>query len=178
MATTPLWVPLAVAALAVAGTLAGVISTQAWNSRLEERRWAREAERLREAQAREDVNRTYEHRRAAYVDFLQELERLQFLYIEPHQARLALAEPSREPIEPPALDDPVFYGLRERYSALTVYGTHEAQQAAYNCLNALIVAAVNPEASAAAEHHFAAQSVYLRQIRKDLGVPEQQPVGG
>ena len=76
MGTTPLWVPLAVALIAVIGTLAGVIFTQIWNSRLEERRWAREKDRLREDQAREDLNRTYEHRRAAYVEFQQELDRL------------------------------------------------------------------------------------------------------
>jgi hypothetical protein len=98
MATTPVWVPLAVAALAVLGTLAGVVFTQVWNSRLDERRWARESERLRQAQAREDVNRTYEHRRDAYVEFLQELERLQRLFTDPH----------REPIEPPDYHHSVF----------------------------------------------------------------------
>jgi hypothetical protein len=51
MATTPLWVPLAVAVIAVLGTLAGVVFTQVWNSRIEERRWARDNDRLREAQA-------------------------------------------------------------------------------------------------------------------------------
>jgi hypothetical protein len=81
MATTPLWVPLAAAGLAVIGTLAGVIFTQAWNGRQEERRWAREAERLREDRAREDRNRSYEHRRAAYVDFLAEFERLHDRYV-------------------------------------------------------------------------------------------------
>ena len=110
MATTPLWIPLAAAAIAVVGTLGGVIFTQAWNSRLEERRWAREAARLAEAQAREDLYRTYEHRRAAYVDFLVEFERLQHIYQDSDR-------------EPTTFDDPAFDSLAERLVAVRVYGT-------------------------------------------------------
>ena len=168
MGTTPLWIPLAAAAIAVIGTLAGVVFTQAWNSRLEERRWARESARLREAQAREDLNRTYEHRRASCVDFLQEFERLQGLYIDPH----------KEFIQPPSLHDPVFDGLSERHTALMVYGTYEAEQAAYKCMDCLILAAIHPEAADRADDVYTARAEYLFQIRKDLGVPEWKPADG
>jgi hypothetical protein len=49
MADKSLWVPLAAAAIAVVGTLAGVVFTQAWNGRLEERRWIRENTRAKGA---------------------------------------------------------------------------------------------------------------------------------
>jgi hypothetical protein len=165
MATTPLWVPLAVAGLAVLGTLAGVVFTQVWNARLEARRWARETERLREAQARDDLNRTYEHRRAAYADFLQEFERLQGIYVDSH----------REPIDPPSLNDRVFNGLTERHSTLWLYGTYEAEQAAGQCLTALKLAAIHPENGGLQEDVYEAGSTYLLQVRKDLGVPEWIP---
>lgn len=69
MSSTPLWVPLAVAALAVLGTLAGVLVTQRWSDRREAIAWARERHREHERWAREDEARTFEHRREAYVDF-------------------------------------------------------------------------------------------------------------
>jgi hypothetical protein len=69
MDTTPLWVPLVVAALAVLGTLAGVLVTQRWSDRRETSAWARERQREHEGWAREDEARTFEHRREAYVDF-------------------------------------------------------------------------------------------------------------
>jgi hypothetical protein len=155
MATTPLWVPLAVAGLAVVGTLAGVVFTQVWNSRLEERRWARESERLREAQAREDANRTYEHRRAAYVDFMQEQDRLQ----EAH----------------PFIREPALNGLRERYVAVRIYGTHEAWHLALNCMVELVLSAERPMDASAFEAAMEAGDEYLRQVRKELGVPEPKP---
>jgi len=163
MATTPLWVPLAVAGLAVVGTLAGVVFTQIWNSRLEERRWARDSERLREAQAREDTNRTYEHRRAAYVDFLQELERLERRYITLN----------REPIEPPARYGPAFDSLYERFSAVELYGTEEAQQMAVVSLVHLEGAATDPRNSQEADDFWNGKAAYVTQIREELGVPER-----
>jgi hypothetical protein len=162
MATTPLWVPLAVAGLAVAGTLAGVIFTQAWNNRLDERRWTREGDRLREAQAREDADRTYEHRRGAYVDFLQELERLQ---------RIVWAfDPEGRPLDDDDVDE-VFKGLSERLVAVRVFGTYEADLLARDCLNKLQVSALHPEDAARSEDAVRAGAEYLLQIRKDLGVP-------
>jgi hypothetical protein len=157
MATTPLWVPLAVAGLAVVGTLAGVVFTQVWNSRLDERRWSRESERLREAQAREDVNRTYEHRRAAYVDFLQEFERL----YQQHAP----------------FDGSAVKRLQgERLVAVQVYGTSEAWRLALNCQNAFMFGLVShPEDASAFEACMDAGAEFLHQVRRDLGVPQGTP---
>jgi hypothetical protein len=163
MGTTPLWVPLVVAFVAVVGTLAGVIFTQVWNSRLDERRWARENERLREVQAREDSNRTYEHRRAAYIDFLQEFERLQHLYI------------TGEPDKAPPVSDLVFAELSDRWTAVSVYGTPEADSKASQCLVDLLAWAHQRDDPSLAEDALDAREAYLSQIRKDLGVPDRQP---
>jgi hypothetical protein len=73
MSSTPLWVPLVVAGMGVAGTLAGGIIgsvlTQRRADRREEKAWARERERQRALWAREDEARTFEHRREAYIEF-------------------------------------------------------------------------------------------------------------
>lgn len=162
MGTTPLWVPLAVAGIAVIGTLAGVVFTQVWNSRLEERRWARENNRLLEAQAREDLNRTYDHRRAAYVEFQQEFDRLVGLHWGSN----------REPI---ALNDPVYHQLTQRWTPIRVYGTYEADKLASKCLDKLQDWGVHPDRGDLADEAIAAGIEYLFQIRRDLGVPEWTP---
>jgi len=73
VSSTPLWVPLAVAGVGVAGTLtagiAGGLITQRWSDRRESLAWGREREREHERWAREDESRTFEHRRESYVEF-------------------------------------------------------------------------------------------------------------
>ena len=161
MGTTPLWVPLAVAGVAVIGTLAGVVFTQVWNSRLEERRWARETERLREAQAREDLYRTYEHRRAAYIDFQQEADRL-----------LDLLHNYQESVP---LDDAVFDELNSRLTPIRVYSTYEADHLALECLTDLQMWGREPGKNRLSDDAFSSAVRYRLQIRKDLGVPEWKP---
>lgn len=158
MGTTPLWVLFALAVIAVIGTLADVVFTQIWNSRHEERRWARESDRLREAQAREGLYRTYEHRRAAYVEFQQETDRL-----------LKLLHSNQEHI---ALGDPVFDELSNRWTPVRGYGTYEAQQLAFKCLERLQDWGRQPDSCDLSEDAFIVAAEYLFQIRKDLGVPE------
>ena len=145
MPTTPLWVPLAVAFVAVLGTLAGVIFTQLWNSRLDEKRWARETERLREAQAREDLNRSYEHRRAAYVEFFQEFDRLATIYTGRNT--------DREPVNNSAFDS-----LTERWATVSIYGTYEADQLAFRCQDKLIDWAHDPENGVLADDTYSARA--------------------
>lgn len=80
MSTTPLWVPLVVAAMGMAGTLvagiAGGIITQRWSSTREDKAWARERERERERWVREDEARTFEHRREVIEDFYESVQAL------------------------------------------------------------------------------------------------------
>lgn len=75
--TLPLWVPLVVAILGLIGTaggaIAGVVITQRLSDRRENTAWERELQRERERWTREDLNRTFEQRRAAYVEFYESL---------------------------------------------------------------------------------------------------------
>jgi len=158
MGTTPLWVPLVVAAIAVIGTLAGVTSTQIWNSRNEARRWARENDRLREVHAREDRNLTYEHRRAAYVEFQQELDRL-----------MDVLQSNKVPI---LYGDRVYAELNHRWGPIRVYGTFEADSLAFESMDILQQWGMHPEREDLADDAFDASHRFLSQIRQDLGVPE------
>lgn len=76
MSSTPLWVPLVVAGIGVAGTLtAGVVGAliaQRWANQREDKAWEREQQRW----IREDESRTFEHRRAVFEDFYQALKAL------------------------------------------------------------------------------------------------------
>ena len=159
MGTTPLWVPLVVAGVAVIGTLAGVVFTQVWNSRLEERRWARENDRLRETQAREDLNRTFEHRRAAYIEFQQEFDQL--------EEQVRKANRDREPID----FDEIYEKLSRSLTPVHVYGTGLAHSEALQCMLSLREWARDPEDPDNENLVVQSGSEYTRQIRTDLGVP-------
>ena len=73
MNTTPLWVPLVVTALG----FVGIVVTQFIANRRERKNWDRERKRERERWSREDQARTFEHRRAAYVEFYESLRSMQ-----------------------------------------------------------------------------------------------------
>ena len=78
--TTPLWVPLLVAAIGVAGTLiagiAGTLIAQRWADQRDDKTWAREREREQERWRREDEARTFEHRREAFEECYQAVKAL------------------------------------------------------------------------------------------------------
>jgi hypothetical protein len=85
MSSTPVWIPLAVAIVAVAGTLGGAFFTRRWADRREDQRWTREREaeetrwqrerdERREQWEREDHARWMAERRAVYAEFLLSLE--------------------------------------------------------------------------------------------------------
>lgn len=80
MSTTPLWVPLVVAGIGVAGTLAagvaGGLITQRWANEREDTAWVRERQREQEHWAREDETRTFEHRRQVLEDFYEAVKAL------------------------------------------------------------------------------------------------------
>lgn len=80
MSATPLWVPLVVAGIGVAGTLtagiAGALVAQRWANQRDDKTWAREREREQERWRREDEARTFEHRREAFEDFYRAVKAL------------------------------------------------------------------------------------------------------
>jgi hypothetical protein len=165
MGTTPLWVPLVVAVVAVLGTLSGVIFTQLWNSRLDEKRWKRETQRLSEAQAREDLNRTYEHRRVAYIDFLEEFDRLLGEY----------EDYDRKRINNPDYLNPILSTLGQRLAVIAIYGTHESEDLAHKCRKEFLRDRDEPGGARHFLDMIDARNNYVSQIRKDLGLPERKP---
>jgi len=80
VSTTPLWVPIVVAAIGVAGTLiagiAGTLVAQRWADRRDDKTWARERLREQERWRREDEARTFEHRREAFEECYQAVKAL------------------------------------------------------------------------------------------------------
>ncbi len=52
---------------------------------------------------------------------------------------------------------------------MRIYGTYEADQAAYHCLDSLQIAAIHPEDGVLGDDVYAAEATYVEQIRKDLG---------
>ncbi len=80
MSTTPLWVPIVVAGIGVAGTLtagiAGGLITQRWADRRDDKTWQRERLREQERWLREDEGRTFEHRREAFEECYQAVKAL------------------------------------------------------------------------------------------------------
>ncbi len=80
MNTTPLWVPLVVAALGfigtVVGTISGVLITQRRADKREDLTWERGQQREHDRWSREDALRTFDQRRIAYVEFADTVRRL------------------------------------------------------------------------------------------------------
>jgi len=80
VSSTPLWVPLVVAGIGVAGTLAagvaGGLIAQRWATQREETAWTRERARERERWSREDESRTFELRREVFEEFYQAVKAL------------------------------------------------------------------------------------------------------
>jgi len=74
--TTPLWLPLASAGIAVVGTLGGGLVTQRWSDRRDNKTWQRERAREQQRWVREDQARTFEHRREVFEDFYQAVKAL------------------------------------------------------------------------------------------------------
>jgi hypothetical protein len=161
---TSAWIPLLIAVLGLISTLAGVIFTQLWNSRLETRRWQREHNRQHEVDSREDKNRTYEHKREAYVDFLRDMERLRRAYTDTDED---------DPVKPPHA---TFDTLWDLWTAVMVYGTPEAQNLVQLCGDAIGTFEgawrrnnINDSVIDAVMNSW---HELLWQVRKDLGVPE------
>ena len=76
MSSTPLWLPLASAGIAVLGTLAGGLIIQRWADRRDDKTWRRERAREQQHWVREDHARTFEHRREVFEDFYEAVKAL------------------------------------------------------------------------------------------------------
>jgi hypothetical protein len=73
-ATTPLWVPLMIAAVGLATTIGAAVLTQWWASRREDVRWGRERDDRQEQWKREDSLRWLQDRQQAYARLIAALD--------------------------------------------------------------------------------------------------------
>jgi len=154
---------IVVAVASVVGTLAGVAWTQFSLGRRDDRHWQRERELERMIWVREDANRTYDHRRQAYVDFLGEADRLRKLIETISDAKAANES---------KLDAQTFEDLTARWNVVVVYGTDKAQQLAYQYLESLQAWGRYPQGEGLPEDVYETWLAYLTLIRGELGVPD------
>lgn len=79
---TPMWATLIVATFGPVGALLGVWLTQRRADRRDDARFARELANEQSRRQREDDALTFEHRRAAYVEFYEALRKMQLVAYE------------------------------------------------------------------------------------------------
>jgi hypothetical protein len=153
MAPTPIWVTLVTASLGGLLTLVGVMITQRHARLREDARWDREWRREQTRWAREDVARSYEHRRKVYVEFIQEF----------HRWREEFAIGDNEDIV--SWYDMLLYDLLMQ---IWIFGTNKAAQLANEAFNTLVDAVSNNEDIPEAEDVL---TPLRNEIRRDLSIP-------
>jgi hypothetical protein len=181
--TTPLWVPLAVAALGLLGTVVGAISgvliTQRRADKREVEAWERESQRERERWAREDAARTFEQRRDAYIDFYRangdagrEVHSYLSARVRGFQLKDEVAPSSWVP------------EAEEKLSALAIYGSQRVLDLAHDAQFQYRMMAtearewktedgIGPLDRRGDEWSFA-RDLLLQAMRSDLGIPEDE----
>jgi hypothetical protein len=166
MSTTPLWVPLLVAALGVVSTLVGIVVTQIMANRRERANWTRELQREQTRWSREDQARTFSYRRVAYVQFYESLRsaiaRINFLIVYG-------SDGARMP-------EGWYYELFEKLQHVEMYGSADVVTVAQRAFE--VTQAWGDRAGPAVNDEdldyevSGMASTLLDAIRKDLGVPE------
>jgi hypothetical protein len=176
MSTTPLWVPLLVASLGIVGTVAGTVSGVVYAQRQADRRdalsWERERKREEQRWAREDLARTFEHRRNAYVEFYESLRDTTFMI---YNHKMGLSQPVEGQDEPPFdFQLPTYRKLQH----LEVYATPFVVQPAKDAYDAAWkwgVGArfdqVDEKCAAHQQRYDELEIVLLDTVRMDLGIP-------
>jgi hypothetical protein len=172
MDTTPVWVLLAVAGFGVLGTLAGVLVTQRWSDRRETANREREHDRQREQWRREDDARTFDHRRIAYSDFYESLQRMAR---RAYDFGMGLSDEVAEGELPFDWQLDTF----NKFQQLLLYATPSVAQAANDAYEAawrfghLTEPGVNDAAFFEREEEYDAAEIHLRAvIRMALKIPD------
>ncbi len=168
----PLWVPLVVALIGVVGTvvgtIGGVLITQRAADRREKASRAHGLEREQARWTREDVARTFEHRREAYATFYEALRdamaRINYLI-------------AWGPGGPDTrLEGGWDYHLRERLQNLEIYGSAEVVALAWRAFE-VTQAWGDRSGPGSTDEVLDIESAKAREalivgIRQDLGVPK------
>lgn len=157
MATTPIWVPLVVALLG----LGGILYTQHRADRRADADRKRELEREKTRWAREDAARSYEHRRAAYADFIKGF----------HRQWKALADATNEELggradyqAPPDYLD----ALRGNLFDIQIFGTENAAKLAGRAFLVLHNQVSHGEASP-----YSVLVPLMQEVRRDLSIADR-----
>jgi hypothetical protein len=191
MASTPLWVPLVVAALGVTGTFLAAYYTRRWADRredqrwtrerqAEEARWKRERDERREQWEREDHARWMAERRLVYAEFLQRIDTWRWALVKAQGEIERDGDLSRQSTT--ELED-LDTSHRETYETITLLAPAEIVEMAASCSLTLsfwtdnIAGPVGDDASEKAEENhryemdIPGEIQRLRKaIRQDLGV--------
>jgi hypothetical protein len=142
-------------------TLGTAVLTQRRADRREDARWNREREREQTLWAREDAARSYEHRRAAYADFIKGF----------HRQWKALADATNEESggradyqAPPDYLD----ALRGNLFDIQIFGTENAAKLAGRAFLVLHNQVAHGEASP-----YSVLAPLMQQVRRDLSIPDR-----
>lgn len=162
MTTTPLWVPLVVAGLGVAGTISAGIWTQMRADKREDIRWRRDREREDQVAAREVAARAYEYRREAYVRFMTKWREKLVALLDAKEQQ-ASGQWDRDP-DPP---DDYLVDLFETLIEVDSYGSDATSASAHAAYDALFALAFRGK-----ELDYSVIEDFQRQMRSDLGIPD------
>jgi hypothetical protein len=167
-ATTPHWVPLAIAGLGVLGTLGAALLTQRRSDRRERGAWTREREREREHWAREDAVRTFDQRRDSTVDFYESVREMAFLAYNHGMGLNESAEVLAEGWQLPTYRR--LQHLRVFGSPEVVEAANEAYSAAWSWGHGATFGVDDDEFYDGQDRYDQSEAILLDAIRLDLGV--------
>jgi len=153
------WLPLVIALLGLTSTLLGVWMTQRVADCRDEKRQQHERQAEQERRLREDATRTFDHRRDAYLAFVEEWWRFSDAIF---QAKMFHDLDPSTPHEP---DHDYLDPLRNRLLAIRIYGTGQAKSKADAAFEDM-----RDRAFEDAGLRVGAIDDLIEQIRADLGV--------
>jgi hypothetical protein len=159
MATPTVWIPLIIAFLGLGGGLGGVLLSQYFANRRSQRdrerddaRWQQEREREQASWAREDAARSYEYRRAAYVDFTMEFHHRHKEFIKGDEAPGDYLD-----------------ALYDRLIGIQIFGTENVTQLADKAYDILVNWVYGDEETIRKAEDVLA--LLRSEIRRDLSIP-------
>jgi hypothetical protein len=160
--SSEVWLPLVLALLGIGGTLASAQLTQKRADRREAARAELETARETVRHAREDSARLFDHRRAAYLDFLSKIGADLNAWID------------RENFGGPPPPEDALVDLWTRLTTVNVYGTPEAARIAEAMYDWLSAEMFGNKAEDHEGAYIRLSAAFVKQIRRDLGVDPSQ----
>ncbi|WP_250030335.1 hypothetical protein [Paractinoplanes maris] len=167
---TPFWITLAVAAIGVIGTLAGVIVTQHQSNARERWSFERGREQERERWLRDDAARTFERRRGVYEDFYGAL--MIYGNLVEQRSRGMISKVSNEP----------FSDVYRISYIVQLYGTSQVFDAARSALESAgkwsLEQVGTDQEKAVGQEYFSRRAELVDAIKNDLHLPARKAGNG